>query len=99
MYYVFICEDVEDSLELRKTHRETHLQRLNELVHEGRLMLAGATPALDNEDPGPAGFTGSIIIAEFECLQDAEDWADEEPFLTCGVYKQITVKPFRKALP
>lgn len=99
MYYSLVCEDIESSLELRKANRSTHLARLETLTNEGRLLLAGANPAIDNEDPGPAGYTGSIIIAEFESLEAAQQWADDEPFLKCGVYKNVTVKPFRKALP
>ena len=99
MYYTFTCEDVENSLELRQANRPVHMERLNALLSEGRLLLAGANPAIDNPDPGPAGFTGSLIIAEFDCLEDAQAWADAEPFLLAGVYKSITVKPFRKALP
>ena len=99
MCYVSICEDVEDSLEGRMETRLIHLERLEALNKEGRLMLAGATPSIDSEDPGKAGFTGSVIIAEFESLESAQEWADEEPFLEAGIYKSITVKPFRKALP
>ena len=99
MYYVFICEDAEDSLEARMETRPTHLARLEKLNKEGRLMLAGATPSIDSEDPGPAGFTDSIIIVEFESLGAAQEWADKEPFLEAGIYKSITVKPFRRALP
>ena len=99
MYYVFICDDIEDSLELRKQHRPEHRARLEAMIDEGRLMVAGPTPAIDSEDPGPAGYSGSIIIAEFESLEDAQRWGDEEPFLKAGVYKSVTVKPFLKTMP
>ena len=79
--------------------RSARLERLHKLQNDGRLLLAGPCPAIDNEDPGPAGFSGSIIIAEFESLDDATTWADADPYITAGVYKQVTVKPFRKVLP
>ena len=96
---MFICEDIEDSLELRKRHRPEHRARLEKLVDEGRIMAAGPTPAIDSEDPGPAGYSGSIIIAEFESLEEARKWADDEPFLREGVYKSVVVKPFHKTMP
>lgn len=99
MYYVIIGEDVADSLENRLAARPAHLERLHKLQDSGRLMLAGPCPSIDNEDPGPAGFSGSIIIAEFESLDDAKSWADTDPYIAAGVYKQVTVKPFKKALP
>jgi hypothetical protein len=99
MYYVFICEDIENSLELRTRHRPAHRARLEALVDEGRIMVAGPMPAIDSEDPGPAGFSGSVIIAEFDSLEAARTWADEEPFLKAGVYRSVVVKPFLKTLP
>lgn len=99
MYYVFICEDIDNSLELRMQHRPAHRARLEALVEEGRMMLAGPMPAIDSEDPGPAGFTGSVIIAEFDSLEDARKWGDEEPFLKAGVYQSMVVKPFLKTMP
>jgi hypothetical protein len=99
MLYTFICEDVENSLEQRKAARPAHLARLEQLKAEGRLVLAGPFPAIDSEDPGPAGYTGSLIIAEFESLQCARQWADAEPYLQAGIYHQVTVKPFRQTMP
>ena len=99
MYYAILAEDVADSLDKRLAVRPAHLERLHKLQNDGRLLLAGPCPAIDNEDPGPAGFSGSIIIAEFESLDDATTWADADPYITAGVYKQVTVKPFRKVLP
>ncbi len=99
MYYSIIGNDVENSLEKRLSARPEHLERLKLLQDEGRLLVAGPNPAIDNEDPGPNGFTGSIIIAEFASLQDAMDWADKDPYITAGVYQQVTVKPFKKVLP
>ena len=99
MLYAIISEDVEDSLEKRKTARSDHLARLELLLDEGRLILAGPHPAIDAEDPGPAGFTGSLIVAEFESLQAAQDWADADAYIAAGVYQNVIVKPFRKTLP
>jgi uncharacterized protein YciI len=99
MIYALWCEDRDDSLEARRLHRPTHLARLLELKNQGRLLLAGPHPAIDSPDPGEAGFTGSLIVAEFPSLQEARDWADAEPFLKTGVYKSITVKPLIKVLP
>ncbi len=99
MWYAFICEDTPDSLELRKQTREAHLARLHALQAQGRLFVAGPCPAIDSEDPGEAGFTGSLVIAEFDALNDAQAWADAEPYLAAGVYAQVTVKPFKKVLP
>jgi uncharacterized protein len=97
--YAFIAEDHEESLEQRLKSRPEHIQRLKDLQSQGRLLLAGPHPAIDAEDPGPAGFTGSLIIAEFDSLESAKNWANEEPYLKAGVYAQVTVKPFNKALP
>lgn len=99
MWYAIISEDVENSLALRKSARPAHLERVNALVAAGRLLLAGPHPAVDGTDPGPAGFTGSLIIAEFESLQDAENWAKEDPYVMAGVYAKVTVKPFKQVLP
>jgi hypothetical protein len=99
MLYAVISQDREDSLEARLGARAAHLARLEALQQAGRLVLAGPHPAIDSEDPGPAGFTGSLVVAEFESLQDARDWADADPYLAAGVYAQVTVKPFRKVLP
>ena len=99
MYYVIIAEDASNSLEKRLANRPAHLARLNELQNQGRLLLAGPMPAIDSTDPGPAGFTGSLIVAEFSDLQAAKDWANADPFVNVGVYANVSVKPFRKTLP
>lgn len=99
MFYAIISEDVENSLDLRKGARESHLERLEALKADGRLLVAGPHPAIDSEDPGPAGFTGSLIIAEFPSLDDARAWADADPYVAAGVYRSVTVKPFKKVLP
>jgi uncharacterized protein YciI len=99
MIYAILCEDRENSLDARRLHRPAHLARLMELRDQGRLLLAGPHPAIDSTEPGEAGFTGSLIVAEFPCLRDAQDWADAEPFLKTGVYKSINVKPLIKVLP
>ena len=99
MWYAIMSEDVENSLELRKAARPAHLERVKELVAEGRLLIAGPHPAVDGIDPGPAGFSGSLIIAEFDSLQDAETWASEDPYVQAGVYAKVTVKPFKQVLP
>ena len=99
MYYVIIAEDVENSLEKRLNARPAHLQRLKDLQNQGRLLLAGPFPAIDSVDPGPAGFTGSLIVAEFGDLVAAKTWAEADPFVNAGVYKSVMVKPFRKTLP
>lgn len=99
MYYVFICEDIENSFEARQqAPRDIHMARLKDLEAEGRLLVAGPCPAIDSNDPGPAGFSGSIIIAEFDSLQAAQEWADAEPYLAAGIYDRILVKPFKKVL-
>lgn len=99
MLYAIITEDVQDSLPLRKKARPDHLARLNDLNADGRLVLAGPHPAVDAEDPGEAGFTGSTIIAEFESLEAAREWADTDPYVAAGVYQSVTVKPFKQTLP
>jgi len=99
MWYAIYGIDVENSLERRQGARPAHFDRLKALQNEGRLLLAGPFPAIDCNDPGPAGFTGSLIVAEFDSLEDAEVWAKADPYLAAGVYASVTVKPFRKALP
>ena len=99
MLYVIISEDVNDSLERRLAARPDHLARLEALRDEGRLVLAGPHPAIDSNDPGEAGFTGSLVVAEFESLESAQAWADADPYMIAGVYARATVKPFKKVLP
>ena len=99
MLYAIISEDTENSLEKRLATRPAHVERLQVLKNEARLILAGPHPAIDNEDPGSAGFTGSLIVAEFDSLQQAQQWAQEDPYIKAGVYKKVTVKPFKKVLP
>ncbi|HET6630023.1 MAG TPA: YciI family protein [Woeseiaceae bacterium] len=99
MWYAILSEDVQDSLERRKSARAAHLARLEVLLDEGRLLLAGPHPAMDAEDAGPGGFTGSLVIAEFESLEAAENWAEADPYVAAGVYARTAVKPFRKVLP
>lgn len=99
MYYAIISEDVNDSAERRAGARQAHIARLEQLRDEGRLLVAGPTPAIDAPDPGEAGFSGSVVIAEFESLATARAWADDDPYVAAGVYREVTVKPFRKALP
>ncbi|MBU0499889.1 MAG: YciI family protein [Gammaproteobacteria bacterium] len=99
MYYAIIGEDREDSLEARLRVRPEHLERLEQLKAEGRLLLAGPLPAIDCEDPGPAGFTGSLILAEFKDLETARAWANDDPYVTSGVYAHIQVHPFKKVFP
>ena len=99
MWYTIISEDVENSLARRKQARVLHVERLRALANSGRLLAAGPHPAIDSEDPGEAGFTGSLIIAEFDSLQQAQRWADADPYIDAGVYKQVKVKPFKKVLP
>jgi hypothetical protein len=99
MWYVIVAEESPDTLEKRLQARAAHLARLNQLKEQGKLLLAGPFPAIDSADPGPAGFTGSLIVAEFEDLQAATEWANADPFVNEGVYTKVTVKPFRKTLP
>lgn len=99
MWYSIIAEDTPNSLEKRLQARPEHLARLTTLQNEGRLMLAGPFPAIDSVDPGPAGFSGSLIVAEFDSLESAQQWADADPYVSAGVYSQVSVKPFRKTLP
>lgn len=99
MLYVILGEDVMNSLPLRRQARPAHLARLEALQEEGRLILAGPFPSIDCEDPGEAGFSGSLIVAEFESEQAARIWADADPYVAAGVYSRVTVRPFRKVLP
>ncbi len=96
MYYAIMCFDVEDSLEKRMSVRPDHIARLEALRDEGRLLTAGPHPKIDSEDPGPNGFTGSLIVAEFDSLEDAQAWADEDPYIATGVYEKVIVKPYKK---
>ncbi len=98
MWYAFICKDTPNSLEKRKQTRAAHFARLEALQKSGRLLVAGPFPATDCSDPGDAGFTGSLIVAEFDSLEDAQAWADDEPFLASGVYEKVEVKPFNPTL-
>lgn len=99
MFYAIVTEDSPNSLEKRLAHRPAHLERIVELNNAGRLLLAGPFPAIDSNDSGPAGFTGSLIVAEFETLEAATNWANTDPFVDAGVYANVSVKPFRKTLP
>lgn len=99
MWYSVSSQDVENSLEKRLSARPAHLARLEALKQQGRLLLAGPHPAIDSETPGEAGFTGSLVIAEFDSLDTAQQWADEDPYIDVGVYAHVTVKPFKKVLP
>jgi uncharacterized protein YciI len=99
MWYVIVAEDVPNSLEKRMAARPKHFARLQALQNEGRLLLAGPLPAIDSVDPGPAGYTGSLIVAEFANLEAAQAWAKADPFVNSGVYANVSVKPFRKTLP
>ena len=99
MWYAIMAEDSANSLEKRLKARPEHLARLELLQNAGRLLVAGPFPAIDSNDPGTNGFTGSLIVAEFNSLAEAQNWADNDPFISCGVYEQVIVKPFRKTLP
>ncbi|NKJ20145.1 YciI family protein [Dyella sp. SG609] len=99
MWYAIVGTDVPDSLEKRLGARPAHVARLQQLHAEGRMLLAGPFPAIDAEDPGSAGFTGSLIVAEFASLPEAQAWADADPYVAAGVYAAVSVKPFRKVLP
>jgi len=99
MYYMIYGEDIKNSLTLRLSVREQHLARLKELAAQDRLLVAGPFPAIDDENPGNAGFTGSLIIANFNTLADAKAWADADPYIKAGVYKKVIVKPYKKVLP
>lgn len=99
MWYAIIGQDVENSLSLRKLHRPAHLQRLNELNSVGRLLIAGPHPAEDSSEPSDAGFTGSLLVVDFDSMAEAKKWADTDPYFLNGVYQSVTIKPFIKALP
>ena len=99
MFYAIISQDVENSLEKRLSVRPEHVARLQALQDEGRMLLAGPHPKIDSDDPGPAGFTGSLIVAEFDSLEAAQQWADADPYIAAGVYEKVTVKPFKKVFP
>ncbi len=99
MLYVINGEDIPDSLEKRLAVRPEHIARLQKLLEQGRLIMAGPYPAIDSVDPGPAGFSGSLIVAEFESLDAAQIWAKTDPYVTTGVYANVTVKPFKKVFP
>ena len=99
MLFAIVSQDVENSLPLRKQARPAHIARLEALKEDGRLVLAGPNPAVESDDPGEAGFTGSVVIAEFNSLADAQSWADTDPYVDAGVYASVSVKPFKKVLP
>jgi hypothetical protein len=99
MLYVIFSQDIENSLSLRQQARPAHLARLQALKDQGRLLVAGPCPAIDCEDPADAGFTGSVVIAEFDSLTQAKQWADEDPYVAAGVYQSVIVKPYKKVLP
>jgi len=99
MFYAIIAEDKPGTLEARMAARPAHLERLVSLKEQGKLLVAGPHPAIDSEDPGSAGFTGSLVIAEFASLNEAQAWADKDPYIDAGVYNKVTVKPYKKVLP
>ncbi len=99
MLYAIVAEDRPDSLSARLAARPAHLERLKTLQEEGRLILAGPFPAIDSPDPGPAGFSGSLIVAEFASLDAAQTWANADPYVIAGVYSKVSVKPFKKVFP
>ena len=99
MLYAIISEDVESSLSRRREARPAHLARLEALRDQGRLVLAGPHPAIDQEDPGDAGFTGSLVVAAFDSLEQATEWANADPYMEAGVYRRVSIKPFRQVLP
>lgn len=99
MWYAIISEDVDHSLPLRAKARAAHLERMRTLIDEGRLLLAGPHPAIDAEDPGTAGFTGSLVVVDFPSLDEAREWADADPYVAAGVYANVIVKPFKRVLP
>lgn len=99
MYYAIISEDIPNSLERRMSVRPAHVERLKTLADEGRLLIAGPHPAIDSEEPSEAGFSGSLVVAEFASLDAAKAWADADPYVGAGVYQSVTVKPFKKVLP
>lgn len=99
MWYAIISEDVDDSAALRASARPEHVERLQELKRRGRLLIAGPHPSVDAEEPGAAGFSGSLVVAEFTSLDEATAWADTDPYVAAGVYRNVTVKPFKLVLP
>ena len=99
MWYAVISEDHEGSLQDRLAARADHVARLKALANEDRLLIAGPHPAVDSSDPGAAGFTGSLVVVEFDSLENAQAWADEDPYIAAGVYRKVTVKPFNLVLP
>ena len=99
MWYAIMGEDVSGSLDKRLAARPAHLERLGHLQTQGRLLLAGPYPAIDSQDPGPAGFSGSLIVAEFDSLEAAQSWAAADPYVSAGVYASVSVRPFKKVLP
>lgn len=99
MWYVIHASDRDDSLEARLEARPAHIERLQALIEQGRLLVAGPMPNIDSADPGPAGFSGSTVIAEFDSLDEARQWADDDPYVAAGVYEYVDVRPFIKALP
>lgn len=99
MWYVIYSHDTENSLPLRLQAREAHLSRLQALLAEGRLLLAGPRPAIDSVDPGPAGFLGSLVVADFDSLAEAQAWADADPYIEAGVYERVEVTPFNRVMP
>lgn len=99
MWYAIMSQDAPGTLETRLAVRPAHIERLKALADAGRLLIAGPHPAIDSEDPGSAGFTGSLVVAEFASLDDARAWADADPYLEAGVYEQVVVKPYKKVLP
>lgn len=99
MLYAIISEDIEDSLTRRASARPAHIQRLKELESQGRVILAGPHPAIDSEEPGDAGFSGSLIVARFDSLEEAQRWAENDPYMEAGVYRSVSVKPFKQVLP
>ena len=99
MWYAILSEDVDDSLPLRAKARPAHLARVEALVEQGRLLVAGPHPAIDSTEPGAAGFSGSLVIAEFSSLEEAQSWAESDPYVEAGVYSNVTVKPFKVVLP
>lgn len=99
MLYAIICEDAPDSLPLRVATRPAHLERLQAMTAQNRIILAGPHPAIDSNDPGTAGFTGSLIVASFDSLAEAQQWANDDPYVTAGVFRSVVVKPFKQVLP
>ena len=99
MWYAIISEDIEDSRAARASAREAHLERLRSLVDDGRVLIAGPHPSIDALDPGEAGFSGSLVVVDFPSLEEAQAWADDDPYVAAGVYARVAVKPFKLVLP